>query len=201
MSNLDVFATALRALTDTPSPTVRIDLNAVTFLAAAGVRTLIRDTAPTATAERTSRSTPPRTSPASSNCSTSTDSPNSPQLPRCARTRGDDRRDRSGRQAGSHRRAGQRAPDPIRLGSVGPAAHLQSRQPLSIGRGCGSPGELVTDPYIARTTARGSCCGRRSGLPSPSPLAAVTGRRRCKRIGTFNTRTRCVSGRPGLDHV
>ena len=46
MSNLDVFATALRALTDTPSPTVRIDLNAVTFLAAAGVRTLIRDTAP-----------------------------------------------------------------------------------------------------------------------------------------------------------
>ena len=46
MSNLDVFATALRALTDTPSPTVRIDLNAVTFLAAAAVRTLIRDTAP-----------------------------------------------------------------------------------------------------------------------------------------------------------
>ena len=46
MSNLDVFATALRALTDTPSPTVRIDLNGVTFLAAAGVRTLIRDTAP-----------------------------------------------------------------------------------------------------------------------------------------------------------
>ena len=45
MSNLDVFATALRALTDTPSPTVCIDLNAVTFLAAAGVRTLIRDTA------------------------------------------------------------------------------------------------------------------------------------------------------------
>ena len=46
MSNLDVFATALRALTDTPSPTVCIDLNAVTFLAAAAARTLIRDTAP-----------------------------------------------------------------------------------------------------------------------------------------------------------
>ena len=46
MSNLDVFATALHALTDTPSPTVCIDLNAVRFLAAAGVRTLIRDTAP-----------------------------------------------------------------------------------------------------------------------------------------------------------
>ena len=46
MSNLDVFATALRALTDTPAPTVRIDLEGVTFLAAAGVRTLIRDTAP-----------------------------------------------------------------------------------------------------------------------------------------------------------
>jgi anti-anti-sigma regulatory factor len=46
MSNLDVFATALRALTDTPSPAVRIDLEGVTFLAAAGVRTLIRDTAP-----------------------------------------------------------------------------------------------------------------------------------------------------------
>jgi ABC-type transporter Mla MlaB component len=46
MSNLDVFATALRALTDTPSPIVRIDLGGVTFLAAAGVRTLIRDTAP-----------------------------------------------------------------------------------------------------------------------------------------------------------
>jgi anti-anti-sigma factor len=46
MSNLDVLATALRALTDTPSPTVRIDLSGVTFLAAAGVRTLIRDTAP-----------------------------------------------------------------------------------------------------------------------------------------------------------
>ena len=45
MSNLDVFATALRALTDTPSPTVCIDLNAVTFLAAAAARTLIRDTA------------------------------------------------------------------------------------------------------------------------------------------------------------
>ena len=45
MSNLEVFATALRALTDTPSPTVRIDLNAVTFLAAAAARTLIRDTA------------------------------------------------------------------------------------------------------------------------------------------------------------
>jgi len=46
MSNLDVFATALRTLTDTPSPTVRIDLEGVTFLAAAAVRTLIRDTAP-----------------------------------------------------------------------------------------------------------------------------------------------------------
>jgi hypothetical protein len=46
MSNLDVFATALRTLTDTPSPTVRINLEGVTFLAAAGVRTLIRDTAP-----------------------------------------------------------------------------------------------------------------------------------------------------------
>jgi anti-anti-sigma regulatory factor len=46
MSNLDVFATALRALTDTPSPTVRIDLGGVTFLAAAGARALIRDTAP-----------------------------------------------------------------------------------------------------------------------------------------------------------
>jgi anti-anti-sigma factor len=45
MSNLDVFATTLRALTDTPLPTVRIDLNGVAFLAAAGVRTLIRDTA------------------------------------------------------------------------------------------------------------------------------------------------------------
>ena len=46
MSNLDVFATALRALTDTPSPRVCIDLGGVTFLAAAGVRTLIRDTVP-----------------------------------------------------------------------------------------------------------------------------------------------------------
>jgi anti-anti-sigma regulatory factor len=46
MTNLDVFATALRTLTDTPSPTVRIDLNGVTFLAAAAARTLIRDTAP-----------------------------------------------------------------------------------------------------------------------------------------------------------
>jgi anti-anti-sigma regulatory factor len=46
MSNLDVFATALRALTDTPLPTVRIDLGGVTFLAAAAARTLIRDTAP-----------------------------------------------------------------------------------------------------------------------------------------------------------
>jgi anti-anti-sigma regulatory factor len=45
-SNLDVFATALRALTDTPSATLRIDLDGVTFLAAAGVRALIRDTAP-----------------------------------------------------------------------------------------------------------------------------------------------------------
>jgi anti-anti-sigma regulatory factor len=46
MSNLDVFATALRTLTDTPSPTVRVDLNGVTFLAAAAARSLIRDTAP-----------------------------------------------------------------------------------------------------------------------------------------------------------
>ena len=46
MSNLDVFATALRAVTDTPSPAVRIDLGGVTFLPAAAVRTLIRDTAP-----------------------------------------------------------------------------------------------------------------------------------------------------------
>jgi anti-anti-sigma factor len=46
MSNLDVFAAALRALIDTPSATVRIDLEGVTFLAAAGVRTLISDTAP-----------------------------------------------------------------------------------------------------------------------------------------------------------
>jgi len=46
MSNLDVFATTLRALTETPSPTVRIDLEGVTFLAAAVARTLIRDTAP-----------------------------------------------------------------------------------------------------------------------------------------------------------
>jgi anti-anti-sigma regulatory factor len=46
MSNLDVFATALRALTHTPSPTVHIDLSGVTFLAAAAARTLIRDTAP-----------------------------------------------------------------------------------------------------------------------------------------------------------
>ena len=46
MSNLDVFATALRALTDTPAETVRIDLEGVTFMAAAAARTLIRDTAP-----------------------------------------------------------------------------------------------------------------------------------------------------------
>ena len=46
MSNLDVFATALRTLTDTPSPTVRINLEGVTFLAAAAARSLIRDTAP-----------------------------------------------------------------------------------------------------------------------------------------------------------
>ena len=46
MSNLDVFATALRALTDTPSPAVHIDLGGVTFLAAAAARTLIRDTTP-----------------------------------------------------------------------------------------------------------------------------------------------------------
>src|SRR4051812_38219124 len=46
MSNLDVFATALRALSDAPSPTVHIGLEGVTFLAAAGARTLIRDTAP-----------------------------------------------------------------------------------------------------------------------------------------------------------
>ena len=46
MSNLDVFAAALRALTDTPSPAVRIDLGGVTFLPAAAARTLIRGTAP-----------------------------------------------------------------------------------------------------------------------------------------------------------
>jgi anti-anti-sigma regulatory factor len=46
MSNLDVFATTLRVLTDTPSPSVRIDLRGVTFLAAAAARSLIRDTAP-----------------------------------------------------------------------------------------------------------------------------------------------------------
>ena len=46
MSNLDVFAIALRALTNTPSPTVHIDMEGVTFLAAAAARTLIRDTAP-----------------------------------------------------------------------------------------------------------------------------------------------------------
>jgi anti-anti-sigma regulatory factor len=46
MSNVDVFATALRALTDTPSRAVRIDLEGVTFLAAAAARSLIRDTAP-----------------------------------------------------------------------------------------------------------------------------------------------------------
>jgi ABC-type transporter Mla MlaB component len=46
MANLDIFATALRAFTDTPSPTVRIDLAGVTFLAAAAARTLIHDTAP-----------------------------------------------------------------------------------------------------------------------------------------------------------
>jgi anti-anti-sigma regulatory factor len=46
VSNLDVFGTALRTLTDTPSPTVRINLEGVTFLAAAGARALIRDTAP-----------------------------------------------------------------------------------------------------------------------------------------------------------
>jgi ABC-type transporter Mla MlaB component len=46
MSNLDVFAAAVRALTDTASPIVRIDLGGVTFLAAAAVRALIRDTAP-----------------------------------------------------------------------------------------------------------------------------------------------------------
>jgi anti-anti-sigma regulatory factor len=46
MSNLDVFATTLRALTASPSPTVRIDLEGVTFFAAAAARTLIRDTAP-----------------------------------------------------------------------------------------------------------------------------------------------------------
>jgi len=46
MSNLDVFATALRALTDGVSPTVCVDLAGVTFLAAAAARTLIRDTAP-----------------------------------------------------------------------------------------------------------------------------------------------------------
>jgi hypothetical protein len=46
MSNLDVFATTLRALTATPSPAVHIDLDGVTFLPAAAGRTLIRDTAP-----------------------------------------------------------------------------------------------------------------------------------------------------------
>jgi hypothetical protein len=45
MSNLDVFATTLRSLTDTSSPTVRIDLGGVTFFAAAAARTVIRDTA------------------------------------------------------------------------------------------------------------------------------------------------------------
>ena len=43
---LDVFGTALRTLTDTPSLSVRINLGGVTFLAAAGARTLISDTAP-----------------------------------------------------------------------------------------------------------------------------------------------------------
>jgi hypothetical protein len=46
MSNLDVFAAALRALTDTPAPAVRVDLDGVTFLAAAAARTITRDTAP-----------------------------------------------------------------------------------------------------------------------------------------------------------
>jgi anti-anti-sigma regulatory factor len=46
VSNLDVLAAALRAVTDTASPTVRIDLGGVTFLAAAAARPLIRDTAP-----------------------------------------------------------------------------------------------------------------------------------------------------------
>jgi hypothetical protein len=47
MSKLDVFATTLGALTDTPSLTVHIQLEGVTFLAAAAAaRTVIRDTAP-----------------------------------------------------------------------------------------------------------------------------------------------------------
>jgi hypothetical protein len=45
MTNLDVLAGALRALTLSPSSTVRIDLRGVTFLAAAAGRTLDRDTA------------------------------------------------------------------------------------------------------------------------------------------------------------
>ena len=45
MTNLDVLAGALRALTLSPSSTLRIDLRGVTFLAAAAGRTLDRDTA------------------------------------------------------------------------------------------------------------------------------------------------------------
>jgi ABC-type transporter Mla MlaB component len=47
VTNLDVLGAALRALThDNRSPTVRIDLTGVTFLAAAAARPLNRDTAP-----------------------------------------------------------------------------------------------------------------------------------------------------------
>ena len=46
MSNLDVFAAGLRALTDSSSQVVRIDLDGVTFLAAAVARALVRETAP-----------------------------------------------------------------------------------------------------------------------------------------------------------
>jgi hypothetical protein len=45
MSNLDVFAAGLRALTDTPSQVVRIELDGVTFLAAAVARALVCETA------------------------------------------------------------------------------------------------------------------------------------------------------------
>lgn len=46
MSNVDVFAAGLRALTDSPSRVVRIDLDGVTFLAAVVARALVRETAP-----------------------------------------------------------------------------------------------------------------------------------------------------------
>jgi len=45
MTNLDVLATALRALTPSPARSVRIDLQGVTFFAAAAARTVIRGTA------------------------------------------------------------------------------------------------------------------------------------------------------------